>query len=99
MGLLGTALWITLWAIWYRTLWRARKRFKAVGEDQRAGFLAWCMVAALTVLINGVFDPSLEGPQAAVWIWSVFGIGALVAVEGTVTRWQTANRIRSGRLA
>lgn len=99
MGLVGAGLWISLWAFWYRNLWRARKRFKAIGEDQKAGFLAWCMVAAVTVLINGVFDPSLEGPQAAAWIWSIFGLGAFVAVEGSVTRWRTANRIRSSRSA
>jgi O-antigen ligase len=99
MGLLGTALWLALWVFWYRNLWRARKRFKAVGEEEKAGFLAWCMVAALTILINGVFDPSLEGPQAAAWIWSIFGLGAVVAVEGTVNRWRTANRIRAGRPA
>ncbi len=95
MGLIGTALWIALWAIWYRHLWRARVQFKTVGEDQKAGFLAWCMVAALAALVNGVFDPSLEGPQAAIWIWSIYGLGAFVAVEGTVIRWRTA--ARSGR--
>ncbi|NNJ48521.1 MAG: O-antigen ligase family protein [Acidimicrobiia bacterium] len=100
MGLAGTALWIALWVFWYRHLWRARKRFKGVGEDQKAGFLDWCMVAILAALINGVFDPSLEGPQAAVWVWSIFGLGAFVAVEGNVSGWRTGNnRIGSGRPA
>jgi O-antigen ligase len=99
MGLVGAGLWITLWAIWYRHLWKARKRFKAVGEQQKAGFLAWCMVAALTILINGVFDPSLEGPQAGIWIWSIYGLGAFVAIEGTVIRWRSDRRIRAGNPA
>jgi O-antigen ligase len=88
MGLIGTVLWIAFWAIWYRALWKARRRFVFVGEDQKAGFLALCMIAALAFLINGVFDPSLEGPQAAVWLWCIVGIGAAVAVDGTTVRWR-----------
>jgi len=88
MGLIGAGLWITLWVMWYRHLWKARKRFKFAGDEQKAGFLAWCMVAAMAALINGIFDPSLEGPQAAVWLWCIFGLGAFVAVEGTVVRWR-----------
>lgn len=88
MGLVGTGLWIAFWAVWYRTLWKARQRFRFVGEDQKAGFLSWVMVGALAFLINGVFDPSLEGPQAAVWLWSLVGIGAAIAVDGTTVRWR-----------
>lgn len=88
MGLIGTGLWIALWVMWYRHLWKARKRFKFADDEQKAGFLAWCMVAAMAALINGIFDPSLEGPQAAVWLWCIFGLGAFVAVEGTVVRWR-----------
>lgn len=88
MGLVGTGLWLALWVVWYRTLWKARKRFLFAGEEQKAGFLAWCMIGALAALINGIFDPSLEGPQAAVWVWSLFGLGAFVAIEGTVARWR-----------
>lgn len=88
MGLIGAGLWIAFWAIWYRTLWKARQRFLFVGEDQKAGFLAWCMVGVLAFLINGIFDPSLEGPQAAVWLWCIVGLGAAVAVDGTSVRWR-----------
>ncbi len=88
MGLVGASLWIALWALWFRHLWKSSKRFASIGEDQKAGFLAWCMVAALAALINGIFDPSLEGPQAAVWVWCIFGLGSLIAVEGTVIRWR-----------
>ncbi len=77
-----------MWAVWYRHLWRAQARFRKIGEEQKAGFLMWCMVAALAALINGIFDPSLEGPQAAVWLWCIFGLGSFVAIEGTVVRWR-----------
>ncbi|NNC91396.1 MAG: O-antigen ligase family protein [Acidimicrobiia bacterium] len=88
MGVLGAALWIGLWTFWFRHLWKARKRFQLVAEDQRSGFLAWCMVAAITMLINGIFDPSLEGPQAAIWLWCIYGLGAFVAAEGNIVRWR-----------
>jgi hypothetical protein len=77
-----------LWAFWFRHLWKARKRFRLLEEDQRSGFLAWCMVSAITILINGIFDPSLEGPQAAMWLWCIFGLGAFVAAEGNLVRWR-----------
>ena len=99
MGVLGAALWIALWAFWFRHLWKARKRFQFVEEDQRSGFLAWCMVAAITMLINGIFDPSLEGPQAAIWLWCIYGLGAFVAAEGNMVRWrpQAPASARTGR--
>ena len=88
MGLMGAGLWIAFWVAWYRTLWKARHRFTFVGEDQKAALLAWCMIGALAMLINGIFDPSLEGPQAAVWLWCIVGFGAAVAVDGTTVRWR-----------
>ncbi len=88
MGLIGASLWVALWAVWYRTLWKGAKRLRFLGEDQKAGFLTWCMMGATALLINGVFDPSLEGPQAAVWLWTIFGAGAVIAVEGTTARWR-----------
>ena len=96
MGLMGTGLWIAFWAAWYHTLWKARKRFIFVGEEQKAGFLAWCMIGALAMLINGVFDPSLEGPQAAVWLWCIVGIGAAIAIDGTTVRWRQRRPSRLG---
>ena len=88
MGLIGASLWLTLWAVWYRTLWRAAKKFRYAGADQKSGFLKWCMIGATALLINGVFDPSLEGPQAAAWLWTIFGAGAVLAVEANTARWR-----------
>jgi len=89
MGLIGTSLWVALWAVWYVYLWRARKRLSQLGESQKAAVLSWCMVGAMAALINGFFDPSLEGPQAAVWLWSIYGLGSVVATEGTVGKWRS----------
>ena len=30
---------------------------------------------AVAVLVNAVFDPSIEGPPVSAWIWSVYGLG------------------------
>jgi sulfite exporter TauE/SafE len=36
---------------------------------------AWLVASAAMVLINAIFDPTLEGPQVAVWLWLIFGLG------------------------
>jgi len=87
MGLIGIGLWVMLWGVWYRALWKGARRYRLAEEDQKAGFLTWCMIAATALLINGVFDPTLEGPQAAVWLWTIFGAGAVIAAEANLTRW------------
>ena len=84
----GIGLWILLWAVWYRTLWKAARKFRFAGEDQKSGFLTWCLMAATAFLINGIFDPSPEGPQAAVWLWTIFGAGAVMAVDANTARWR-----------
>ncbi len=88
MGLIGASLWVVLWGVWYRTLWKGAKRLRFLGEDRKSGFVTWCMMSATAILINGVFDPSLEGPQVAVWLWTIFGAGAVIAVEGNMVRWR-----------
>ncbi len=88
MGLTGFGLWILLWVVWYRTLWKAARKFRYAGQDQKSGFLTWSMMAATALLINGIFDPSLESPQAAVWLWTIFGAGAVLALDANTAHWR-----------
>ena len=44
-----------------------------------AGVVSWLIIAASAVLLNAAFTSTLEGPQAAVWLWVVFGTGAFMA--------------------
>jgi hypothetical protein len=44
--------------------------------------LAWLIVSSAAILINSIFDPALEGPQVAWWLWAMLGLGiAMVALE------------------
>jgi hypothetical protein len=36
---------------------------------------AWLVATLSGYMVNAFFDPSLEGPQVAVWAWSLAGIG------------------------
>ncbi|MDQ3641716.1 MAG: O-antigen ligase family protein [Actinomycetota bacterium] len=77
LGLPGFAVWTLLWFVWLRTLWRARRSHSS--EEVNRRFATWLLIAVAAVLFNAVFDPILEGPQVAIWTWTLFGVGCAVA--------------------
>ena len=30
------------------------------------------------ILVNAIFDPTLEGPQVAWWLWGILGLGVAI---------------------
>ncbi len=74
-GYLGVGLWLLLWVIWFIAMMRSRLALAARGRDVEASVAVVAMACALAVLINAVFDPSIEGPPVSAWIWSIFGLG------------------------
>ncbi|MBT8240572.1 MAG: O-antigen ligase family protein [Acidimicrobiia bacterium] len=88
MGVIGVGFWIALWGVWYYHLYRARSRLRMVDSPRRAAWLGWAMLAATAMLTNAFFDGTLEGPQVAVWLWSVFGLGAAIAMETNIREWR-----------
>lgn len=74
MGLGGFALWVALWGAWFATLAPQARAARSM-SDPRGGLAAWLLLAAVGILLNAVFDPTLEGPQVAIWLWTLFGIG------------------------
>lgn len=88
MGMIGAGFWVALWAVWYYHIFRARARLRMVDSPRRAAFLGWAMLAATAMLVNAFFDGTLEGPQAAVWLWAVFGLGAAIAMETNMREWR-----------
>jgi hypothetical protein len=74
-GYLGVGLWFAMWAIWYILMIRSRRALAARGLRVEAGVAVVAMAVALAVLVNAVFDPSIEGPPVSAWIWSIFGLG------------------------
>lgn len=81
-GFVGVGLWAILWLVWTAELLLARSRMVARGRNVEAGILVWMVVTVAAILVNAVFDPTLEGPQVAWWMWGMFGLGiAMVTLE------------------
>jgi len=93
MGVVGSALWVAMFASWYTSLIRARRQFRELGEDRRASLAFWLMLSMGAILINAFFDPTLEGPQVGVLVWTLFGAGAVLGVGAR----SVSSRRRRGR--
>ena len=84
-GLVGVMLWAFLWISWYVELIRLRRRLTAQARHREAAVAGWLMVSVVAILVNAIFDPTLEGPQVAWWLWGFVGFGiGMVALE----RWR-----------
>jgi hypothetical protein len=75
MGAIGISLWVAFWGLWSAALLKARSKFRAVGRRFETGLAEVAIVGAVAILINAYFDPTLESPQVAVWLWTIVGIG------------------------
>lgn len=81
MGVIGLAIWIAFWALWCTALLKARSKFRTLGRRLEMGLVEVSLVAAVAILVNSYFDPTLESPQVAVWLWTFVGLGlGLVAI-------------------
>lgn len=86
LGLVGLGLWILLWIAWLGRMVLGRFRLRRAGLDSRRRMVDLCLLAVIAILVNAFFDPSLESAQAAVLLWTFFGIGAVL----TNPRWGPA---------
>ena len=80
MGFVGVALGAILWATWTVELLLLRGRLLARGRIRDAGIVVWLLVSVAAILVNAIFDPSLEGPQVAWWLWGFVGFGIALDV-------------------
>lgn len=74
-GLIGLALWIATWWTWFAYMLQTRRMARGRGDVATANLAGCLMAVNLAMLVNAFFDPALEGPQVAVWVWTLFGIG------------------------
>jgi hypothetical protein len=72
-------LWITLWLTWYAVVLRARSRLKFLGRYFDAAVIEVCIVGVTGILVNAYFDPTLESPQVAIWLWTLVGLTVGIA--------------------
>jgi O-antigen ligase len=82
MGLIGAALWFAIWGVWLRVALRARRRLRGLGRELEAGLIEVSIVGVTAILVNAYFDPTLESPQVALWLWTLVGLTlGLVAIS------------------
>ena len=77
---------------WYTGLVRARRHFIDLGEDRRAALATWLMLAMTAQLVNAFFDPTIEGPQVGVVMWTLFGMGAVLGLGARSISGRTRRR-------
>ena len=86
MGAIGITLWIVFWGFWCTALMLARSRFRGLGRRLEPGLIEVCFIGAIAILVNAYFDPTLESPQVALWLWTIVGVGlGLVALSRRAT--------------
>lgn len=79
VGFLGFTAWLAVWGVYcLQTIRYIRRRRRQYGRDGSWALAVWLLVAAPGFLVNAFFDPSLEGPQAAIWLYVLLGLGAAV---------------------
>lgn len=75
MGVPGFSLWVLLHGAFAFGLLRAFIRARRRGSVFWAGVDGWLFVFWLAAMVNGAFDVYFEGPQGAIWLWTVIGLG------------------------
>ncbi len=85
MGVTGAVIWGLLWLVWFGAVGSRVSPRHDVQPGSDAALAAWALAAVAGMLVNAVFDPTLEGPQVGVWFWSFVGFAvALVVARGRV---------------
>ena len=77
-GVPGAVLWLMLQGGFALALLRAYRRSANTRADWWARVDLWILACWVTFVVNAAFDVVLEGPQGAIWFWSLFGFGIAV---------------------
>jgi len=80
LGWVGVTLWLLLWATWFTEMYQLRHRLRYRGDDHTSNLVGWIFLAPIPILVNAIFDPTLEGAQVAVLLWTLVGSGAAIAL-------------------
>jgi hypothetical protein len=78
MGLVGLLLWIALWGCWYWRMVIGCRRLARRTLHMRRRVAVLCLSVTTAILVSSFFDPQLEGPQTAILLWTLFGVGVTV---------------------
>jgi hypothetical protein len=77
-GVPGALLWLVLQCGFALALLRAYRRSANTRADWWARVDLWILASWVTFVVDAAFDVVLEGPQAGIWFWSIFGFGIAV---------------------
>jgi len=95
MGMPGLVSWALLQLGFAATMLTWTLRARRIGARLWSLFDAWLLVGWLAIMIDTAFDPYLEGPQGAIWLWSIVGVG--IAAAGIQRREFAAGRLQLER--
>jgi hypothetical protein len=76
VGFPGLGLWLLLWLTFGVQLFRWVRHRPGGVRDPANAAAVWYPAAVLGFLIGAYFDPSLEGPHAGIWLFTLVGLGA-----------------------
>jgi hypothetical protein len=79
-GWLGAILWAILWITWMAEMQTLRRRLRYRNRPRESAVVSWIMLVPIPILVNCIFDPTLEGAQVAMVLWGFFGAGAGLVV-------------------
>lgn len=80
MGWLGAILWVMVWITWMAEMQTLRRRLRYRDHPRESAIVSWIMLAPIPILVNAIFDPTLEGAQVAMLLWAFFGAGAAMVI-------------------
>lgn len=105
-GVPGLAIWLVVQLAFAVGMVRAYFRALRAGSEHAAQLHLWILAYWLAALVNSCFDVYLEGPQGAIWFWSIVGFG-MATQRGWKTRtamqrapdarWQLGRGLRQAR--
>ena len=85
-GWVGFGLWLSLWAVWFFEVNGARRRLRSSGFTALSGLAAMTLLGAVGLHVEAIFNPSIEGPPAAFWVWTLLAVGLFVSVASSPVR-------------
>ncbi len=80
MGWVGIILWAMLWITWMAEMQTLRRRLRYRDRPRESALATWIMLAPIPILVNAVFDPTLEGAQVSMLLWAFYGAGSALVI-------------------
>ncbi|MGF7237806.1 MAG: O-antigen ligase family protein, partial [Frankia sp.] len=75
-GLPGLGLWILMWIAWFRYVGGLARTRRRGNRLLPATLAAWLVAGVAGFMTAALSDPTFEGPQGAIWAWTLVGLGA-----------------------